>query len=251
MSSSQYQSQANQASRPSRTPSPSIHQQSQSQSRTGSANNSPGAPRLPPKDAQSQSHSGSRTASRSSPRNNNPTTTKTDYLTLPPSTSSFSNLARYASGNSNSAADDDLVQAVRDSVQIRSPSPSPSAQQSTYLARPLEPTIAPQRRSPSPRMPSANFRAQPDFSASPDLNSNATAGFQFQPGHGYSHSSPDMSGLVQPTMGRGGAAVMNPFEEEDVHQSQGTAGNGTKHRSPEAAGVVAPSRQKFSRANTA
>lgn len=85
-------------------------------------------------------------------------------------------------------------------------------------------------------MPSANFAAQPDFSAKDPSNG-------FQPGHTYSQSSPDMSGLAKPSVPR---QVMNPFEEEaDVEVTSG------KHRNPEGAGMVAPSRQKFSRANTA
>lgn len=130
----------------------------------------------------------------------------------------------------------DLAEAVRDSVHIGSSSLAPPPPTTSELTNINETYL---RRTPSPLPPGA--------------------GTSFQPSHGYSKSSPDMSSMAQPQLpsqriATATTAVQNPFEQDEVEP----VGNG-RLRPPGAAqpalgiegpGVVPVSRAKFSRAAT-
>lgn len=208
-----------------------------------------GAPRLPPKEPLGRFD-----------HNNSSNINNKAYLSLPPSTSSFGNLASYARGGGGSTGrntDEDLARAVRESVQIRSPSPA------SRLAAPSSTTRS-NHRSTSPKMapppvpagaamepaamPSVNFAAAADANTATNTGGGGggAGALAFQPGHSYSQSSPDMGGISQSTMPRSSyIPSANPFED-----APGGAATGGRVRGSEGAGTVQPSRQKFSRAMT-
>ncbi|OCF36475.1 hypothetical protein I316_01724 [Kwoniella heveanensis BCC8398] len=196
------------------------------------------------------------------------------YLSPPSSTSSFNYINQ------------DLAEAVRDSVQIKTP--LRDSQQQQQRARPVShysntrgsapgasilldtssnnnntsstrsgngpplPSLDPlvPRRTPSPNPPNAN--AEQRMSS------------VFQPTHGYSQSSPDMSSIAQqpalPSARMSQLAVSNPFEEDEIEPA-GTGrikppnGHNANNKSIgglglEGDGLVQPTRTKFTRSHT-
>ncbi|WVQ98833.1 hypothetical protein IAU59_005964 [Kwoniella sp. CBS 9459] len=208
-------------------------------------------------------------------------TNSSSFLSPPSSASSF---------NCNHI-NQDLAEAVRDSVQIKTPQrDSEYYQQPQQRARPtshysnarapgasilldtsnnnnnnthtrsgngpplpsLDPLVP--RRTPSPNPPLANSN-----------NTIAEEGMSvFQPTHGYSQSSPDMSSIAQqpalPLARMSQLAVSNPFEEDEIEPAgtgrikpPGSGHNANKSIGAlglEGDGLVQPTRTKFTRSHT-
>ncbi|WVQ69976.1 uncharacterized protein L199_008200 [Kwoniella botswanensis] len=163
--------------------------------------------------------------------------------------------------NSNSFVDQDLAEAVRDSVQIKSESPQP---QSHYRESLLLSSTGNNHISKQPPLPSLNPLI-PRRTPSPNTNTNNMS--VYQPTHNYSHSSPDMSIIGQPSLPSTRMTQLttqtpqNPFEDDEVepagtgrikppgtgHISNRSFGNNSNLESE---GLVQPNRAKFNRSQT-
>ncbi|KAL7423996.1 hypothetical protein Q5752_001581 [Cryptotrichosporon argae] len=148
------------------------------------------------------------------------------------SSSSASPTLAHADAYADANSDDDLASAVRDVVHI---SKKP-------VASGIQPPIAGIINRPHSRTPPPFTPGQPSL---PSANMTAATAAAFQPSHGYSLSSPDMSSVMH-------ARAVNPFEQDEIEPPEGQIAQpyAPKKGGAEAAGMVSASRAKFSRALT-
>ncbi|WWC89899.1 uncharacterized protein L201_004828 [Kwoniella dendrophila CBS 6074] len=225
-----------------------------------------GPPQLPPKDYNSSS-----TTSFLSPNNSNSRISSNSRSSL--------------RSNNNNFVDQDLAEAVRDSVQINTPKPiynNPTSRTSILLdttstnnngilnnnnnnhRQPPLPSLNPliPRRTPSPNVP--------NISQDNKMNTTSPSSSSYQPTHNYSQSSPDMSLIMSnlpqqpslPSARMNQLAPKNPFEDDEIEPSgQGrikppgsghtqqnkSFGGGT---SLESDGLIQHNRAKFNRSQT-
>jgi hypothetical protein len=169
------------------------------------------SPKLPSKDNQSR----------------HTTTTPTTTSTRPSSI-----FDAHQSSSRSRYVNDDLAEAVRDSVQI-----GPGRQEARHkasherLAPPLSTTVT----------HPAHGRTSP-----------LAMQTSFQPSHGYSQSSPDMASIAQPALPsqRMQAINQNPFEEDEIEPAGTGRIKPPKVQAVEAHGQITPTRAKFARTAT-
>ena len=178
----------------------------------GQRQRSPAPPQPPPKDAKDESVYSSSTST---------------HPSILPSTNYDT---RYVNDN--------LAEAVKDSVHIGTTS---KLAPPVSLSRDQTDSVSRLYSDPQPSQ-AAHSRWTP---------SSNPSGNTFQPTHGYSQSSPDMSSITQPQLPSQRMQGQNPFEQDEIEPN----GTGRLRASgalgiSEAGGAVPPSRGKITRATT-